>query len=447
MRWPTTKWSRREKKQSAPGEIGDCIAPGFQFKARTEHNLTLMQQRMRLMEPRRSEGKKDESWVNQLWDGLKNFFYGKDGENMYKEKVVVIGVNGWALFGGTFSNDQKTTSLKLASMLAQAFESRHDVQVTFIGCHGYNKVNERVNQILEIQLLPLKKVIAEADRIVFSAHSQGAIVAILLLEAMIDRGWLRPGAVTNLLSMAGVHHGPFIDNPTDTFEATAELFELARGYTDISIQVDRALEDLLEKGLKVLFVASWMDQVVPLYSSLCLGHGSSTNVLRALMVHRDAGDSFLVRFCCVLVYLANAGFESDLLVHISGLVRSSIVSSNAHSLVHEEPEIYALAVQFFTQSLKIEGMGTGKKTKLVRWSPLLNHSFYKSEVNGFIIVREVEELFRLDFVNCEVKRIVQTELEGLQKEFEMWQPQGSALNHLKNLLGKSEPFRSINAKL
>jgi len=127
--------------------------------------------------------------------------------------------------------------------------------------------------------------LTRADLVLANAHSQGCVVMSHILTALIEKKILSPQAQRICLTaMAGIHHGPFQDLPTDLLSTTKELFlygKLDRAQFQHHL---RYVAQLLSQGVRVLAVGAWADAVVPLYSSTLQCFGPHPNLLRALIV-------------------------------------------------------------------------------------------------------------------------------------------------------------------
>ena len=139
------------------------------------------------------------------------------------------------------------------------------------------KISDRVN-VLHAALLSMDKAklqrLSSADLVLIAAHSQGSIVAGLLLQRMLQNKLVgsRPAQQLCLLTMAGVHHGPFPTLRTHIMHrlveiaSTQELFELNENDSIVSRNYHAALNDFLNRGGKMVCVGSWADEVVPVSS-------------------------------------------------------------------------------------------------------------------------------------------------------------------------------------
>jgi hypothetical protein len=112
---------------------------------------------------------------------------------------------------------------------------------------------------------------------------------------------------------------------------------------------------LLCSGVRVLALASYRDQVVPLYSALMTGW-SHPNLKRAIYFdHFNYGgdEDFLCSLLVLLVRLRNRGLsDHNLLVYLSDYLAGSLysvggsaaASGGEHSTIYDDPRVYQLAI-------------------------------------------------------------------------------------------------------
>ncbi|KAF9032252.1 hypothetical protein BJ165DRAFT_777818 [Panaeolus papilionaceus] len=159
------------------------------------------------------------------------------------------------------------------------------------------------------------------------------------------------------LAMCGIHLGPLRYLNTSGFvgpyiqylesAAARELFEFQNTESAVSKAYVKALEGVLDAGVKMVYVASLNDQVVPIYSGLFTSvHHPS--ILRALYIDGDAYSTsdFLCALLVLLIRIINAGLpDSGLIAHLSEATAGSL-SGIGHSAAYEELATYMLAVKY-----------------------------------------------------------------------------------------------------
>lgn len=374
-------------------------------------------------------------------------------------RVSVIGIHGWAPLHGVLSQDPLIASTKLAKGITaelKEFNAIYEQNVQFeyheIPLHGHGTIENRVKMIMRDQIPPHQKGLQESDVIIVVGHSQGAIVATLLLHELMFEGWINTEKTKNIgfVSVAGIHHGPFPDSASDFYIHTRELFLLSQPYSPISLRQKSCLQDLMACGTRCIYFGSWLDQVVPLYSSTY--HGMySNNMLRALFVHEsNFSDKFLVQLVALLLFLRNSGIENDLLVHISGFIRSSILSlkptvnGGFHSAVHYEKQVYRTAIEWiFSDQKFISESKSTSKTSLssiymtrssVYWSEKFSDSFMHSPLNRYFIRKEFISLVALSMNDTDVAKVIHKELIILRELILHWNPHSKGFKALRDIL-------------
>lgn len=246
--------------------------------------------------------------------------------------------------------------------------------------------------------------LSSCDEVYVVAHSQGVPVAILLLDRLISNGILslqRSKKVT-LLSMAGIWHGPFPELGKSVIvqyieaESSRELFELnetllieevdeliqttmpkdsssndalhgplpmdekpltspelqrltlKRQQLRLSHRLRSATIRLLKKGIRIVAIGSWMDQVVPIYSATMHGFYHH-NILRAVFIqtlHYHEND-FLTRLVTFALDLRNSGLsDQGLLIYLSEFTAGSLINDTSHSAIYEDNQVFRLAIEW-----------------------------------------------------------------------------------------------------
>jgi hypothetical protein len=156
--------------------------------------------------------------------------------------------------------------------------------------------------------------------------------------------------------MAGVIHGPVpwlksnvVVQYVET-DAARELFELCsngdsingeQSKDHVSVRTWKAVRKVLDSNVNVVCVASWMDQVVPLFSGLMAAF-DHPNLLRAVYIdsHNFKPD-FLHQFIVYLLNLRNMGIpDRHLLFYLSETVAGSLYGGVEHSTIYNESKVY-----------------------------------------------------------------------------------------------------------
>ncbi|KAJ2027589.1 hypothetical protein IW146_007009 [Coemansia sp. RSA 922] len=324
----------------------------------------------------------------------------------------------------------------------------------------------RSEMIAEV-LMPERKRRAEtlkvADTVFVVTHSQGTPVSAMLIERLIELELLEPRRQRiGMLAMAGISHGPLPylkDNVVIKYiesEAARELFELMDPSSPQSQRYVGALSTILHKGVRLICIGSWVDEVVPLYSAIIQGV-SHPNVYRAMYV--DAHhylDDFLTNLIVFALRLRNMGiYDHDLLTHLSEVVAGSLWGHSGHSTIYAEPAVYKLAIKWLlysTSSVPLSssalvptvalGLPAGHQHAEASASGLQIHMSYRpfnaaDRLNPFFIPWIMRTLW--DEPEIRQNEGLRVELQRLVALFDKWAPETKAGKELKYRL---EPVRA-----
>ncbi|KAJ2778640.1 hypothetical protein H4R18_004484 [Coemansia javaensis] len=303
-------------------------------------------------------------------------------------KIAIVGVHGWfpmrmlqMLAGEPTGKSEKFCSMMCDALKAHLLDSHGvavaDDDISLFPLVGEGRIEHRVELLLgqitdpgaaaaavpAEALMPARDVRVQtlqgADTVFVVTHSQGTPVSAMLVERMLEMGLLDAARQRiGMLAMAGISHGPLAhlrDNVVIKYiesESTRELFELMDPSSFQSQRYVAALSTILHKGVRLVCVGSWTDEVVPLYSAILQGV-SHPNVYRAVYI--DAPhylDDFLTNLIIFALRLRNMGiYDHDLLIHLSQVVAGSMWGQHwGHSTVYSEPAVYRLAIKWLLYS-------------------------------------------------------------------------------------------------
>ncbi|OMJ28782.1 hypothetical protein AYI69_g1736 [Smittium culicis] len=272
-----------------------------------------------------------------------------ESNNIKKEKIKII------------EKSRATSSLQKSTKGIPNFEKidkkiRSDSVTESINSLNFNKLpidtavpnkKERV------------KLISEADTVLVVTHSQGTPVSVLVLDRLIELGIVKPRKQrVGMLAMAGINHGPFPglkDNVVIKYiehDAARELFLFNDPTSDLVMVYISALGAILQKGVRLVCVASWVDEVVPFHSAL-MHSVSHPNIYRAVCVSSPIKPSFLTKLAIFLIKLRNAGLSDyDLALYISESIAGTLWPGavSGHSSIYEEEEVYKLMFKWLLYS-------------------------------------------------------------------------------------------------
>lgn len=188
-------------------------------------------------------------------------------------KALAVGVHG--LFPSVYLRPmigQPTgTSIKFANHCAEAIRrwtethGCEDCEIEKIALEGEGKIADRVENLWKL-LLNWIDHIRRADLIILACHSQGVPVAIMLLAKLIELGIITTARI-GVCAMAGVSLGPFPDYRSGVgmlMGSAAELWEFANPESEVSKRYEASLKVVLAYGVRITYVGSIDDQLVPL---------------------------------------------------------------------------------------------------------------------------------------------------------------------------------------
>ncbi|KAJ3729015.1 hypothetical protein DFJ43DRAFT_1084315 [Lentinula guzmanii] len=378
------------------------------------------------------------------------------------KNVVVIGIHGW--FPGavmrSMLGEPTGTSPKFVNMMEQAlenFQSAHGVQfdrVTKIPLEGEGTIDRRVEKLYSNLLANESWVddLHNADVVFIATHSQGSVVSTHLIDRLIRDRHIRtmknaasepisdlgtnmvplPPQRVCCLCLCGIHLGPLRYLSTSSllqpyiqyFESAAarELFEFQNTESDVSKAYVQSLRNVLHNEVKMVYVASLNDQVVPIYSGLFTS-ASHPLILRALYIDGDAYHSsdFLTNLLVLLLRVLNCGLsDSGLLAHLSEATAGSL-SGIGHSTAYEELSTFSLAVNY----LFLANNGFEDHPELI-----VEHFNASHEMNDYEIPWALRDLIADEKVAHHFSR----EITQLRDAFREWHPKTTILRDIKRKL-------------
>ncbi|OXV08304.1 hypothetical protein Egran_03935 [Elaphomyces granulatus] len=390
------------------------------------------------------------------------------------KKALAIGVHGYfpAPVIRSVLGQPTGTSIKFANMAAKAIHQwaenhNYRCDVEKIALEGEGRIAERLDLLWKL-LLNWMEDIRKADLIMIACHSQGVPVAVMLVAKLISFGCLNAARI-GICAMAGVNLGPSPDYKSRWISGSAgELFDFARSDSKVSQDYETALECALTFGVRIAYVCSIDDQLVSLevtlfpqtfiyFSELISSDSHSTksplyspqrrihtSIVRSLLTaeftlracklprflpsrrkpadHHFSSLSHLVGFT---LRMRNLGIsDHGIIRELSAPLVGSLYTSEGHSRLHNEEDIYYLAVEFALETSNI----SGAKLSIQRPCP-------SSTPNPYILPFAMRGLLEEDFVRRELHK----ETIELLKQFDDWKP---STNKLKDVKFRLEGIRS-----
>lgn len=409
----------------------------------------------------------------------------KTGPLVKIKKILIIGVHGFfptrmirPLIGAP-----KGTSLKFANEAEKAvirycvendlIDSRetHNVSIQKIALEKEGKIFDRVDFFLEI-MTKWADELNEADFIFIAAHSQGCVVSIILFAKLIQMGILKDPLQKRigLLGMAGVNNGPFYSMDKSFFmkaysaiehDSLLELFELTKFDSAQSVAYKESMQIIINANVKICFIGSINDQLVPLYSALA-SHIFHPNIYRACYIdHSSRTPEFIERLVSVCCQLQNLGYFDNNVIKELSAVLAGPFTGGGHSKIYNDGKVYDLGLKFAldtddlvippvpqTQGVAVQ-IPNSKYDEVVRVPPtnqiyIKEFNIGKIGTNPFVLPwclrglifnieknwPEVVPHIMIDQKSPTYKSGTQ-EIDGLYELFDKWKPETKLLKDLK----------------
>lgn len=286
------------------------------------------------------------------------------------KKILVIGVHGFfptkmirPLIGAP-----KGTSLKFANEAEKAIiryciennliteNESSNVSIQKIALEKEGKIFDRVQFFTDI-LTKWESELNDADFIFVASHSQGCVVSIILLARLIKLGILKDPIKKRIgiLGMAGINNGPFYGVDKSFFmkaysaiehESMTELFELTKFTSEQSLVYKESTQIIINANVKICFIGSINDQLVPLYSALA-SHIFHPNIYRACYIdHSSQTPLFIQKLVSLCCQLQNLGyFDNNVLKELSTALAGPL-TGNGHSKIYNDGKVYDLGIKF-----------------------------------------------------------------------------------------------------
>lgn len=278
-------------------------------------------------------------WIKDRWVNKKDSFL-----LTKQRKRLIIGIHGWYpnKFLQKIIGEPEGTSFRLAHSMNKHLNGE-------IIAHEFEgKIMDRVNSHFKYLTNTYKNFLDFSEFIIIS-HSQGSPVSVFLLEQLLQNRLINPLTQNiYIVSLAGILQGPLKALKNNLVvkyleaDAARELFELSDPNSQLSNNLTRAISYILNSGTYFILFASWLDQVVPLYSSLLLPF-SCKNIYRAIFFDPLSKDhSMLAPLCDLALDLSNRqNLEGNIfLAHISPFLTGDLFKCNSHSSIYKDEVIY-----------------------------------------------------------------------------------------------------------
>lgn len=332
-----SKFKAKTPTTATKTSVPNLLLPSFRGTYRMKDNPSIMKQIAALL-------------LRTQQSTPKHVFLVKDPPKV--KKAVAIGVHG--LFPASFLRPmigQPTgTSVKFAQHAADAIRrwahnhgcADDDLVIEKAALEGEGKIELRVANLWNL-LQNWMDHIRGADLILIACHSQGVPVSIMLLEKLIELGAVDRAKV-GVCAMAGVSLGPFPEYKGGMgmfMGSAAELWEFANSESEVSKRYEAALKRVLSHGVRITYVGSIDDQLVPIESAI-YSPASHPYLYRAIFIdgrlHAPDFIAHLVGFACKLrnLGISDHGLIRELSVPLAG----SLYGGEGHSRLYDDEHVY-----------------------------------------------------------------------------------------------------------
>ena len=365
-------------------------------------------------------------------------------------RVLIVGVHGFfpTKIIRPFIGEPTGTSTKFvteAEEIVKEYFDQHKVpiEISKIALEREGEIFDRVDFFYEV-MKHWSKEINNSDFIYFVSHSQGCPVTIMLLAKLIKNGIINldnsqffndeiqfcsSKKIISVLAMAGINNGPFYGADQTLFvrayqtiekDSLRELFEFQKFDSKQSQSFIEGLRTIVSNNVKITFVGSINDQLVPLYSSICL-FANHPNIFRAIFIDRGSQTpAFITRIVKIAGSLLNLGYnDHGIIKEISGSLAGTL-TGGGHSTIYNEKQVYHLGIKFALETTDLSEMYP------IEYSP------YKLSELGANPYRLPWCMRGLMYESN--KHFSNEEIKMLFKEFEEWEPETQQLKDIKNRL-------------
>ncbi|ELQ35375.1 hypothetical protein M0657_005329 [Pyricularia oryzae] len=376
---------------AAKSSAGNLLLPSFRSTYRMKENPSIIQQIAQFLLRTQQKPQANHAFLTK--------------EPPKIQKALAIGVHG--LFPATYLRPmigQPTgTSIRFANHAADSIRrwadshGCQDCEIEKVALEGEGKIGERVENLWKL-LLNWIESIRKADLILVACHSQGVPVSIMLVAKLIELGII----TTPRIGVCAM------ERPLEQF---------GNPESDVSKRYEAALKAVLEYGVRVTYIGSIDDQVVPLESAL---HSPANHPLLFRAVFVDArvhAADFIAHLVGFALKLRNMGIsDHGLIRELSVPLAGSLYSGAGHSTLYDDPQLYDLAV-----SHALETSDVGKVPCEIGKHEGITTS------NPYHLPWIMRGLLEEDFVKTELS----SEVTELLKQFDSWKPVTKALKDVK----------------
>lgn len=355
------------------------------------------------------------------------------------KKVLIIGVHGFfptkyirPLIGEPTGTSRKfmleaENSFRIWLQENQSQFRSNQITISKIALEQEGKVFDRVAYFLQVLSA---YDLNQYDMIYIAAHSQGTPVSIILLALLIQQGYIKDAdrKLIGVLAMAGISNGPFYGINQRMFvkayskmesDSMLELFEFQDFESVHSKKYLHSLKILVANNVRIAFVGSIDDQLVPLYSSIC-SHVYHPNITRYIYIDKDSNTpNFLVRILNCSLLLQNLGFKDHGMIREISNALAGPLTGGGHSKIYNEFKVYELGIKNLLYS-NLEHSNMPLRYKSFKINKLGENPFHLPWCLRGLMYESLERL-----------KNGKSDVVLMLKDFDEWNPNTKVLKEIK----------------
>ncbi|KAG9285676.1 hypothetical protein G9A89_002243 [Geosiphon pyriformis] len=342
-----------------------------------------------------------------------------------RQSIAIIGIHGWMpnLLQKLYPTPPSELFCeKMKDSICEYLKIKsEEANITKISLSGHGKVEDRVEKYYEnIKTnIAQRKSLEEAKFIFIVSHSQGVPTSILLLSMLLDSEILNSkNQQICALLMAGINQGPVsgfrfaaeIEGIVLNDLPTIELFQFQFSQSKLAQRYRDATRNVLIQGVKIVYMASGNDEVVPLHSSLFVNFNHPA-ITRCIYINEDAYRcrQFIADLIRYLILLRNSGLsDQNLLLYISDSI-VGYLKDGGHRRIYTEPETYKYSIQHLFESKRIDQV-----------EPIFEDFDHRNYPNEFYFPWAIRGL--LSDPHILTSNTLTKEIILLQEKFSEWDP-------------------------
>lgn len=363
------------------------------------------------------------------------------------KRVLIIGVHGFfptkmirPLIGQPTGTSMRFAQVAETAVLEWARDNNMDIEIQKMALEKEGKILDRVDFYFEL-LKKAQQDIEQADFIFVCAHSQGTPVSIMLVAKLLEYGIISDQAV-GILGMAGINMGPFygmdkglLMRAYSTIENASllELFQFQNFESQHHRKYVECVRNLISHDVKLTFIGSIDDQLVPLYSSVA-SQVQHPNIFRAVYIDGTTNTpAFVARIVKLSCILQNLGHNDHGVIKEMSHALAGPITGGGHSKIYNDLQVYKTALDF---TLKTGPLKAASRQQ-VRLRPF-DIKRLGAAANPYNLPWCARGLF---FEATHTLPQGRAEVDAVFSEFEHWSPKSKALEDVKYRLN------GIRAKL